>query len=281
MFRKTSKLVGLLLLLILSFMYTNSVFKSARASDPIMQEVIKYKEKNDIKPKEPIITDDEIILGTSGLVVNAKKSYDKMKENDKFNKEQIVYESKIPSNTISKTYDYYIKQGNQSKKQVALIIKIDDNVDDIDGLLKLIAKYDVSVNFFVDGNWLESNVDSAFSIINLDCELYNLGYQGKYDKKMISITNNLIESISLKKSNLCLSDDKNDDDKEICKKKKMYTLTSTLKDPDIADIKKGLVKGAIISYSFENLDTSNLGLIINTITSRGYEIKPLSEVIKE
>ena len=51
MFRKTSKLVGLLLLLILSFMYTNSVFKSARASDPIMQEVIKYKEKNQNRKK--------------------------------------------------------------------------------------------------------------------------------------------------------------------------------------------------------------------------------------
>lgn len=281
MFKKTSKLVGLLLLLVISFVYTDRVFNSARASDPVMMKVIEYKKKHDIMPKEPVITDDELILGTSGLIINTKKSYNNMKENDVFDESKIVYESKLPNATISNTYNYYIKQGNKTKKQVTLVVTIDEEGKNLDKLLEMVAKYNVPVSFFVDGYWLESNVENAFSIINLGCGLYNLGYQGSYDKKMIGITNNLIESISLKDSNFCLNNNKNDEAKNICEGKKMHTLTSTLIDPDISSLKNSLVSGAIISYSSNNFDLSKFGLIINTITSRGYKIVDLSDLIKE
>lgn len=139
MFKNASKLAGLLLLLVLSFVYTDKVFSSARASDPVMKEVISYKKISDISPTEPIITDDEIILGYSGLAVNQKESYENMKVNDKFDKQKIVYDNVLPKTTISKTYDYYIKQGNPSKKEVAIIFKVDDS-SKIDNLLRLVAK---------------------------------------------------------------------------------------------------------------------------------------------
>lgn len=281
MFKKTVKLVGLLMLLLLSFIYTDRVFSSARASDPVMIEVIKYKKNNDIMPTEPIIKGDEIVLGTSGIIINAKKSYNNMKDNDKFNEEKIVYESKAPKETITNTYKYYIRKGNSSKKRVAIIFKISDDQKNYSNLLTTLNKKEIKVSFFVDGTWLSNNVDTAFKIVNQGYELYNLGYNGVYDKKMVSVTNNLIESITLKNSNLCLNDNKDDDSKKVCDKKRMHTLVSTLNSPSIYELKEGLSPGAIISYDASEFDISSIGIIINTITSRGYEIESLSSIIKE
>lgn len=280
MFKNTRKLAGLFLLLLLSFVYTDKVFDSARNSDPVMKNIISYKQKNDVSGVEPIITGDEIVLGYSGLIVNEEKSYQKMKEEDVFDTDKIVFEQLLPKTTISDTYDYYIKQGNPSKKQVALIFKI-TNSNQLDELLKLVAKTGVKVSFFTDGAWLEDNVETAFSMVNLGSDIYNLGYNGSYDKNKISNTNNLIESISLKDSNFCLNDEKNDSEKEICKKKKMHTIMSTLNNPSISELKSGLVKGAIISYDLNGFDLDLFEIILNTISSRGYEITSLSNVVSE
>lgn len=280
MLKKTSKLAGLFLLLVLSFVYTDKVFSTARKNDPVMKQVIKYKSKKDVLPTEPIITDDEIILGYSGLVVNEKASYNNMKSDDKFSEGKIVYDKKLPDKTISKTYDYYIKQGNPAKEQVSIVFKVTNDTD-VDGVLKMVAKNNVKVSFFVDGAWLENNVETAFSMVNLGCEIYNLGYDGKYDKSMMSVTNNLIESISLKDSSFCLNETKDDDSKNMCSKKKMHTITPTIADPSIIKLKENLVKGAIISYDLKTFDASTLSLVMKTITSRGFEVQPLSVVISE
>lgn len=280
MLKNASKLASLFLLLLLSFIYTDKVFTEARNNNPVMKEVISYKEKNDVEPIEPKIHDDEIILGLSGMVVDEKASYNNMKKAGKFDKNKIVYEERLPKTSISKNYDYYITKGNDKNEFATLIFKVtsDENVDEI---LKLVAKTGVKVNFFVDGMWLEKNVETAFSMVNLDCEVYNLGYDESYSKSMISVTNNLIESITLKDSKYCLNENKNDDDKKLCKKKKMYSITPTLINPSISDIKENLEKGIIISYDLSNYDYSKFKLMINTITSRGYEIKGLSDLISE
>ena len=280
MFKKTLKLASLLLLLVFSFIYTEKVFSKARESDPVMKEVLKLKKENDIKPKEPTILDDELILGISGLTINEKESYKKMKENDKFDEDKIVYETKLPKNSISKTYEYYIKQGNPSLKKVSIIFKVKDN-DNLDNLLSLIAKEDITASFFIDGVWLEENIETAFSINNLGLEIYNLGYNGTYLKNMITTTNNLIESITLKDSNYCLNDEKNDEQKNICLDRKMHTIMSTIKNPSLKELKENLKKGAIISYDVSSFDESKLGIIVNTITSRGYDITSLNNLLKE
>ena len=58
MLKKTSKLLGLLLLLIFSFMYTNKVFSTAKNSNPVMKEIVKYKKEHDLQPTEPVINKD-------------------------------------------------------------------------------------------------------------------------------------------------------------------------------------------------------------------------------
>ncbi len=280
MLKNISKLASLFLLLLLSFIYTDKVFSEARENDPIMKEVMNYKKENDIEPIEPRLHDDEIVLGLSGLVVDAKETYKNMKKDKRFDKDKIVYNSKLPEKTITKNFDYYITKGNDKKEAVSIIFKAYDNTS-IDELLKLVSKNNVKVNFFVDGSWLDKNVETAFSMVNLDCEIYNLGYDKKYTKNMINVTNNLIESISLKDSNLCLNENKDDEAKKLCSNKKMHTITPNISNPNITDLKKNLNKGEMILFDASDYDYSKFSLMINTITSRGYEIISLSDLLKE
>ena len=279
MFKKAIKLASLFLLLLLSFIYTDKVFNEARGNDPLMKEVISYKRAHDVKPVEPKIKDDEMILGMSGLIINEEKSYKNMKEDDSFNKQKLVYDKAKPNTSITKTYDYYITNGI-SKNMVSIIFKV-NNSTNVSELLSLLAKTNVTVNFFIDGSYLEKNVETAFSMVNLNSEIYNLGYDNKYSKSMISVTNNLIESITLKDSLFCLNSDKNDDYKDICASKKMLTISPKLVNPSIADLKKNLSKGVMIAYDLDEFDTSKFNFIINVIESRGYKIKGLSKLINE
>lgn len=279
MFKNTIKLFSLFLLLLLSFIYTDKVFNEARGNDPLMKEVISYKKAHDVKPVEPKIKDDEMILGMSGLIINEEKSYKNMKEDDTFSKQKLVYDKKKPNTSIDKTYDYYITNGI-SKNMVSIIFKV-NNSTNVSELLSLLAKTNVTVNFFIDGSYLEKNVETAFSMVNLNSEIYNLGYDNKYSKSMISVTNNLIESITLKDSLFCLNEVKNDNYKDICASKKMLTLSPKLVNPSITDLKKNLSKGVMIVYDLDEFDTSKFNFIINVIESRGYEIKSLSKLINE
>lgn len=279
MFKNTIKLVSLFLLLLLSFIYTDKVFNEARGNDPLMKEVISYKRAHDVKPVEPKIKDDEMILGMSGLIINEEKSYKNMKEEDTFNKQKLVYDKKKPNTSITKTYDYYITNGI-SKNMVSIIFKV-NNSTNVSELLSLLAKTNVTVNFFIDGSYLEKNVETAFSMVNLNSEIYNLGYDNKYSKSMISVTNNLIESITLKDSLFCLNEVKNDNYKDICASKKMLTISPKLVNPNITDLKKNLSKGVMIVYDLDEFDTSKFNFIISVIESRGYKIKGLSKLINE
>lgn len=279
MFKNTIKLFSLFLLLLLSFIYTDKVFNEARGNDPLMKEVISYKKAHDVKPVEPKIKDDEMILGMSGLIINEEKSYKNMKEEDTFNKQKLVYDKKKPNTSITKTYDYYITNGI-SKNMVSIIFKV-NNSTNVSELLSLLAKTNVTVNFFIDGSYLEKNVETAFSMVNLNSEIYNLGYDNKYSKSMISVTNNLIESITLKDSLFCLNEIKNDNYKDICASKKMLTLSPKLVNPSITDLKKDLSKGVMIVYDLDEFDTSKFNFIISVIESRGYKIKGLSKLINE
>lgn len=279
MFKNTIKLFSLFLLLLLSFIYTDKVFNEARGNDPLMKEVISYKKAHDVKPVEPKIKDDEMILGMSGLIINEEKSYKNMKEDDTFNKQKLVYDKKNPNTSITKTYDYYITNGI-SKNMVSIIFKV-NNSTNVSELLSILAKTNVTVNFFIDGSYLEKNVETAFSMVNLNSEIYNLGYDNKYSKSMISVTNNLIESITLKDSLFCLNEVKNDNYKDICASKKMLTLSPKLVNPSITDLKKNLSKGVMIVYDLDEFDTTKFNFIISVIESRGYKIKGLSKLINE
>ena len=280
MFKTFGKLLSLLLLLVISFIYTNKVYSEAKNTSPLMKEIIKYKTKNDIKYKDGIISNDELIIGLSGLNINIDESYRNMKDNKKFNKDKIVYDDIHPKLSITNTYDYYITNGNTNKRNTSIILKI-NNDKELDEILKYDNLYNIKLNLFIDGNLIEANTDYVTKLYNKGYEIYNLGYNNKYSNAKVTITNNLIEGITNKKTLYCLNENKNDAYLKVCKKHKMLSITPSLNNPDIKDIKNNLTNGCIISYTLKTFDFDNLSLIIKVIKSRGYNIVSLEENITE
>ena len=61
----------------------------------------------------------------------------------------------------------------------------------------------------------------------------------------------------------------------------MYSITPTINNPSITELKSSLENGSIILYDLDGFDVSEFNLVINLITSKGYELKNLSELIIE
>lgn len=280
MFKSTIKLLSLLLLLIFSFIYTDKVFDEARKNDPIMKQVINYKKKNDKNVIEPTIKDDEIILGMSGLVVDEELSYKKMKSDDSFSKKNIVYKKKLPDNSITKDNKYYITKGNGKNKKVSIILKV-SNKTNINFVKSVILNSNYNLSFFIDSNFINDNLNLVYQIIDKGYEVYNYGINGAYDGKNISKYNKLIESMSLKKALYCLNEKKNEESKEACDSKKMYSIKPNIIEPDFSSLKKEISSGSIISYDMDYLSLNDLLLSFKVITSRGYEIESLSTLLTE
>lgn len=280
MFKNTIKLLSLFLLLIFSFIYTDKVFDEARKNDPLMEKVMNYKKKTDGNVIEPIIRDDEIILGMSGLVVDAELSYKKMKTDDKFNKKNVVYKKKLPDNSITKDNKYYITKGNGKNKKVSIILKV-SNKTNINFVKSVILNSNYNLSFFIDSNFINDNLNLVYQIIDKGYEVYNYGINGAYDGKNISKYNKLIESMSLKKALYCLNEKKNEESKEACDSKKMYSIKPNIIEPDFSSLKKEISSGSIISYDMDYLSLNDLLLSFKVITSRGYEIEKLSTLLTE
>lgn len=280
MFKSTIKLLSLLLLLIFSFIYTDKVFDEARKNDPLMKQVINYKKKNDKNVIEPTIKDDEIILGMSGLVVDEELSYKKMKSDDSFSKKNIVYKKKLPDNSITKDNKYYITKGNSKNKKVSIILKV-SNKTNINFVKSVILNSNYNLSFFIDGNFINDNLNLVYQIIDKGYEVYNYGINGAYDGKNISKYNKLIESMSLKKVLYCLNEKKNEESKEACDSKKMYSIKPNIIEPNFSSLKKEISSGSIISYDMDYLSLNDLLLSFKVITSRGYEIEKLSTLLTE
>lgn len=272
--KKTIKLLSIILLLCLSFIYTNKVAMYVKEKDPIMKSIKNYKTTNDISKNEPVIRNNTIEVGTSGKVVDVKASYSKMKENDKYDEDKIIYKEEKPNKSIKNTFDYFVVKGNNKYKYVYLVfgIKNDKNLN------KLINISKEKINYFVDGAFLEDNLDYLFL---MNKNVYNMGYNNTYNKKKILITNNLIESVTMNKAMFCITKEKNMEVLDICKKKNMYTILPSLINPSLTKVKESLDKGMIIYYDLDKYNINEYKTLINVIESRGYEINSLKNIIEE
>jgi len=277
--KKTFKLLGLLIVLLVSFIYTNNVFNIVKKKDRIMKEVINYKSIHEIKPIEPIINKDEVTIGSSGISVNEELSYKKMKKENRFNENNIVYKSIKPTKKISDLLDYYISRGSTKNNSVSIIFKVKSDYN-LNELLNLLDEYNLNITFFIDGYYVENNLSMILDINKQKHEIYNLGYINKYDNN-ISRINKLLESITLNKSVYCLNEKKNEKYKNICKRKKMYSIFPTITNPNLEELKKVMLKGTIISYDLEEFDISKFDTIYKIIYSRGLKVDYLKNILNE
>ena len=130
------------------------------------------------------------------------------------------------------------------------------------------------MNFFIDSNFLNNNINIIDKIKNH--EIYNYGTNGKYTKDNLIVSNNIINNKANNKANFCLFINKDESSLNNCINNKMLSLIPVT-NTNYYNIKLNLNNGNL--YLINN--TKELNTIIEYILSKGYNIVPLSELIIE
>ena len=270
---KIYKYIGLFSLICITFFYTEKVINVTKEQDEIMIKIKEYASTSNIEAQNAIIENDTIIPGNTGKYIDANTSYKNMKKIGYFEPSMIIYKEIYPEISIYNNYNKYIIKGNTKNKSISLLYIL-NNHNTLENILSISRKYNITINFFIDSNFLKNNINIIDKIKNH--EIYNYGINGKYTKDNLIISNNIINNKANNKANLCLFINKNESSLNNCIDNKMLSLIP-ITNANYYNIKLNLNNGNF--YLIDN--TKELGTIIEYIISKGYNIVPLSELIIE
>lgn len=270
---KLIKLLGLFCLICFTFFYTEKIINVTIEQDEIMIKLKEIESKNRTEPINAIIKNDTIIPGNIGSYINIENSYKQMKKIGYFEESLIKYQNIYPEISIYNNYNKYIINGNIYNKSVSLIYIINNNKT-IDNILNITKNKNIPITFFIDSTFLNNNIDIIYKIKNY--EIYNYGENGNYTKDNLIITNNIINNKSNNNSQYCLFLTKNNSSLNNCANNKMLSVIPSI-NGNYNDIKNNIKNGSTILIN----NTQELTNIIDYIKNKGFQILPLSNIIKE
>ncbi len=274
MLKKIFKISAVLLLVGFSFFYTEKVTLIARNSDPIMRAIMKEESNKKVSNVNPVINNDEYIMGINGCEIDVDKSYSKMRSVGEFKEELIVM--KETSNDKDLT-DKYVIGGNNKEKKVSLIFIVNKDIDS--NLTNYINDKNLKVNYFIDGKYLEENMITV-KFLSENSNIYYLGENEEYSDENMLYHNNLISMNGSNEPKYCFTSDKDNNTLKLCNDYDMVTIKSDIiKDNIYKRIKDKLNNGVIFAIDSDNTD--EIKVSINYILSKGYNIISLEDLLSE
>lgn len=270
---KFIKIIGLLCLICFTFFYTEKVIDISIEQDEIMAKIKEEEQNYNISPKNAIIKDNTIIPGNSGRQIDEQSSYKAMKKIGYYDESLLIYSRIYPDVSIYNNYNKYIIKGNISNKDVSLIYII-SNDKTIDNVIDIVNNNQTVINFFIDSNFLNNNINIINKINKY--EIYNYGSSGKYTRDNLIITNNIINNKANNNSTFCLFLEEDEKSLNNCINNKMLSLSPTVRGQYI-NIVNNVTSGSIILIE----NTKELDSIIKYIKTKGYNIVSLSKLITE
>ena len=274
MLKKIFKISAVLLLVGFSFIYTEKVTLIARNSDPIMRAIKKEESNKKVSNVNPVINNDEYIMGINGCEIDVDKSYSKMRSVGEFKEELIVM--KETSNDKDLT-DKYVIGGNNKEKKVSLIFIVNKDIDS--NLTNYINDKNLKVNYFIDGKYLEENMITV-KFLSENSNIYYLGENEEYSDENMLYHNNLISMNGSNEPKYCFTSDKDNNTLKLCNDYDMVTIKSDIiKDNIYKRIKDKLNNGVIFAIDSDNTD--EIKVSINYILSKGYNIISLEDLLSE
>ena len=274
MLKKIFKISAVLLLVGFSFFYTEKVTLIARNSDPIMMAIKKEESNKKVSNVNPVINNDEYIMGINGCEIDVDKSYSKMRSVGEFKEELIVM--KETSNDKDLT-DKYVIGGNNKEKKVSLIFIVNKDIDS--NLTNYINDKNLKVNYFIDGKYLEENMITV-KFLSENSNIYYLGENEEYSDENMLYHNNLISMNGSNEPKYCFTSDKDNNTLKLCNNYDMVTIKSDIiKDNIYKRIKDKLNNGVIFAIDSDNID--EIKVSINYILSKGYNIISLEDLLSE
>ena len=269
------KIFGLITLMCFSFFYTEKVMTVVSEQDPLKIKINSVAESYKINPNEAIVTNDTIIPGNNGREVNVEKSYKKMKKNNIFNNNMLIYDILHPEYILSDNLDKYIIRGSINKKEASLlfIINSDNNLSKI---INILDNKNIVGNLFVDYTYLNNNINKI--------KKYNkhniYSYQENYSYDTLMISNNIIKIISNNNPIYCLTKEKNNNNLNVCSYSKMNTIIPNITG-ELNAIKTNLKNGSIILFDNTINTVNELSYIIDFIIGKGYSIVDIEKLLDE
>lgn len=261
-------------------MYTEKVGMTAKQTDPLLTEIKSRKDGYKENAIEAIIKDNTIIPGVSGKEVDVEKSYENMSKIGYFDDKLLEYKTLKVENPLDKNKDKYIINGNNTKKEVALVFKLKTN-DNIENIIKKFDEADSKATFFINSNYLENNHNQIINLIQNDYTIGNLSNDDYTDSDFVWIKT-IITNIGRQKYNYCFTNKPNKKTINMCKLHDSYTIMNDIiSSYPLSSVKKILFKSNIIVFSINNSLNEQIELIINYIKSKGYSLVSLEHLLQE
>lgn len=274
--------IGICLLTVFSFYYTNKLIEFSKSKDPIMIEIMKNKDDYNKLSIDALINNNYITPGSEGLEVDVDKSYTKMKKLGKYNDNLYVYDVVKPTISIKDNYDKFVINGNITKKEVSLVFKTED-LKNIENINKILFNNNVSATFFIDGNIKDDDINILKILDESNNYFGNLGYNKKYSIKTIKYTNALLDRIDDDNYNYCYVEKDDINVLKTCSEVKMYTIKPMVVSNifPFTYIKQNLENGKIFSLDTNSYTLKQLDLIIKYVRQKGYDFVTLEEILNE
>ena len=280
--KKFFQMVGILTLMVGSFIYTEKVGTTAKLTDTLLTEIKSKKDGYKENAIEPIINEDTIIPGINGKEVDVNKSYEAMSKIGYFNDKLLVYKPLKVENTLDKNKDKYVINGNNTKMDVTLLFKVGNN-NDITNIIKLLEVKKVKATFFIESKYLEKHHNQIIKLVQNGHTIGNLSNNEDYEDSDFIWMKTIITNIGTQIYNYCYTEKPNKKILKICSIQNSITIMPQIiiKNKPYLNIKKQILPGSIISLDANSELNSQIEVILNYITSKGYNIKSLEELLKE
>ena len=270
--KKTFEYIGLFVLVIFSFYYTDKVVRMVNKNDPLMEQIVDYASANNTSCVEGYTTSDGVILGVNGFVVDEYSSYSNMKGFG-YNEDLFVFEEDSCSINKVEYIDRYIVKGNESKGAVSLLILV-DNAQYVNSINSIAKSKGVNLGYVLNGELLQNNKDLFYS---LSSDGNDILYGGNNEDDF-NFFYKIVNSFNL--NTFCVYN--NYDIIDICKDNNINSVKSDFvynKD-FLLNIKNSLEKGNIYILKENKYVTSELSGIINHINGKGITVVSLGELLK-
>lgn len=256
--KEKMKRIFLLILLGLSFYFTEKTAIFIRSKDPIMQGIMEYASHNNSEPVNATINENYITPGLIGKRIDEVKSLMQMKSIGVFNKTFLVTNDIKPDISINDNKDKIINKANSLKNAVSFIIENDKT-----NSLTFFISSNIPASILIDNTTYNKN--PYFEQINNDYDNYN-----EVDKKLNKDKIN---------TNICVINRHN---KELCLKKKKYLVEPTyvLNSTNMVMIKNKISSGDIILIK-NNVTIDDISYLYNYLKSKNIKVIKLSELISE
>ena len=282
MLKNITKYLGITVLVLFSFYYTDKAVDIVKRNDPVMKELIDNKDNFKIESVNAITIGDTIIPGMNGIEVNIDESYKRMKQVNGYYESMLIFSEVIPDESLLKQYDKFIISGNPYRSDIALLIKV-SNITNLEKIYNILLEKNTLATFFIDGSVIENNMDLIYEMVSDGFELENYGYNEVYSEENFRWTNNMIFSLTNLEPKFCYSEYQNYDILELCAKNKMYTVKPTLNvtNNPFYTVKNNLKEGNIISLNLTEETVKELPTIISYINQKGYNLVTLNDIVSE